>query len=161
MKKAMKKVLLLACLGASLPACQDVKPKDVTKPTQSLGDAYGSTAVTAKSAVVISTSKVVAVTTIAKGHGGAVDPAREDFRLGLYVKMKQYCSPCHAGQNSFPFASPGLDLAYATAKKYVTVDSAASRIIQQINAGHNGAQPAWATEFAPLVTSMAQKLPPP
>lgn len=157
----MKKLLLLALLGSSLISCQDVKPKEVTKPTQSLGDAYGTTAVSAKSAVVISTAKVVGVTTIAKGHGGAADPAREDFRLGLYVKMKQYCSPCHAGQNAFPFASPGLDLAYATAKKYVTVDPAASKIIQQINAAHNAAQPAWAAEFAPLITSMAQKLPPP
>ena len=156
--KTMRVLLMAGILLGGL-ACHEVKPRTVTKSTQTLGDAYGETAVTAQSAIVISTAKVVALKQIPKASVDVADPARDDFKLGLYAKVKQYCTPCHAGQNQFPFASPGLDLAYATAKKYVAVDPEASKMIQQIRSGHNGAQAAWVAEFAPLITSVALKAP--
>ncbi len=85
------------------------------------------------------------------------DPKRELFASGgLYKSLTLRCIPCHAGLNDFPFASPGIDLAWITAKKYLADPPEKSKFIQQIRSGHNGAQAAWEADFAPLIQALSK-----
>jgi mono/diheme cytochrome c family protein len=144
----------------TLAACQNgVGPRDVNKTSDRLGGAYDAT-LGAGAALVISKASIVAVKKLPKGEapagdGAAADPRRERFAAGLYPKLQGYCGQCHGGQNDFPFASPGLDLAWVTAQRYLSADPAQSKIIQNVRAGHNGVDPAWEEELAPLIGELA------
>lgn len=144
----------------TLAACQNgVAPHDVKRTSDRIGGAYDATL--GKGATfVISKASIVAVKKIPAGEvpagGGApADPRRERFAAGLYPKLQAYCGQCHGGQNDFPFASPGLDLAWVTAQRYLSADPAQSKIIQNVRAGHNGVDPAWEGELAPLIGELA------
>lgn len=154
----MRTLMFLLPLLFTATGCGDtLKPKEVQKShTQlSTGGTLDQT-----QALIISPNRLVASKTVPKALSGQPeDPAFSSFSGGLYVSLKNHCSPCHAGQNAVPFASPGVDLAFATAKKYVNDDPEKSQIVINIRARHNGVDPAWAAEIAPLVQDVAAQIP--
>lgn len=75
---------------------------------------------------------------------------------GLYKLLTLRCTPCHAGRNDYPFASPGADLAWVSIKSYLVSPVENSKIIRQIQIGHSGALPAWEADFLPLMKALNQ-----
>jgi mono/diheme cytochrome c family protein len=143
-----------------LAACQDrVGPRDVKRTKNQLGGAYDAT-LGEGATLVISKASIVAVRKLPKsdaaaGDAAAADLRRERFAAGLYPKLQGYCGQCHGGQNDVPFASPGLDLAWVTAQRYLSANPEQSKIILNVRSGHNGVDPAWADELAPLIGELA------
>jgi hypothetical protein len=113
---------------------------------------------TAAHAFTFSESGVIASHTVRGGDSKSQkDPKRELFASGgLYKSLTLRCTPCHAGRNDYPFASPGIDLAWITAKKYLADPPENSKFIMQIRSGHNGSQAAWEADFAPLIQALAK-----
>ncbi len=145
----------IALLAAALTLAAGCRKESTNhkSSTRPIGGAYTGT-LDASSKFVVGSGQVVAIKTIRKDLAAANDPLQTRFEQGLHPQLKQYCSPCHAGQNAFPFASPGVDLAYATVKKYVTADPETSKIMLNIRSGHNGVKPEWADTIGPLLKDL-------
>lgn len=109
----------------------------------------------AKSVLVISDKLLAATTIEAKASGSVQDPQLKAFEAGLYLKLKANCAAgCHA-VNAFPFASDGVSLAWSVAKRYIAANPDESKMIQNVKAGHNGVNPALASELSALIQKVA------
>lgn len=155
-------VLLAACsialTGVAGLGCAKKSKSNKSSPT-SVSDPNFTKPVTANSVLEIGHQTLAGTKTVRKGESTVTDDAAlAVFTAELHPKLKQYCAGgCH-DVNQRPFASDAASLAYETAKGFMTVDPEDSQMIINIKAGHNGTNPAWAAEFSPAITKVAEAI---